>query len=386
MADSKLQYIGSLPKLLSRPDGKGKRRTLPLGFLLVVVLPTLLASFYYLVIASPRYVSEARFVVRSANVASPSAVGMALNVAGFSTGINDAYAIHEYLSSRDGLNQLQSRFDLRAIFGPKGADPLARYPQPLQSDSEEALYKAYKRFLNVGYDSTTGISIIRVETFNAKQSQALNIALLESGETLINQLNDRAAANAISDAQRDQAQAIAAAERAKQALTAFRNSAQFIDPRAQAAESAQITGALLVTIAQLRAEREQLAADAPASPQLPVLNRRITALERQVAEARALLAGNEDSLAPKVGAYEDLVLQREIAEKRVAQADATLLAAQQEAARQKLYLERIVAPNLPDKATSPRRLRSILTVLASMLLLYGLGWLVWAGVREHRQQ
>lgn len=386
MADSKLQYIGSLPKLPSRTDGKGKKRTLPLGFLLVVVLPTLLASLYYLFIASPRYVSEARFVVRSANVAAPSPVGMALHVAGFSTGINDAFAVHEYLSSRDGLKALQSRFDLRAILGPKGADPLSRYPQPWQGDSDETLYKAYKRFLTVGYDSTTGISTVRVETFNAKQSQALNMALLESGEALINQLNDRAAANAIRDALRDQAEALAAAERAKQALTDFRNSAQFIDPRAQAAESAQITGALLVTIAQLRAERDQLTADAPASPQLPVLNRRIAALEHQVEEARSRLAGSTDSLAPKVGAYEDLVLQREITEKRVAQAEATLLAAQQEASRQKLYLERIVAPNLPDKATSPRRIRSILTVLASMLLLYGVGWLVWAGVREHRQQ
>ena len=44
-----------------------------------------------------------------------------------------------------------------------------------------------------------------------------------------------------------------------------------------------------------------------------------------------------------------------------------------------------VEPSLPDKASEPRRWRSILTVLASALLFYGVGWLIWAGIREHRQ-
>ncbi|PQZ73530.1 chain-length determining protein [Brevundimonas sp. MYb46] len=385
MADTKLQYLGALPKLLPARSGGKHRRKAPVGFLIVVALPTLLACLYYLVIASPRYVSEARFVVRSANVAQPSTVGMALHVAGFSTGINDAFAVHEYLTSRDSLQQLDKQFDLRAVLGRKGADALARYPRPWEGQSEEALYKAFQRFLTVGYDSTTGISTIRVEAFRPQDARALNLALLDSGEKLINQLNDRAAANAVSDAERDQKVAVAAAENARQALTNFRNSARFIDPRTEAAESTQITATLLVTIAQLKAERDQLAAEAPASPQLAPLDRRIGALERQVSEARARMAGGADSLAPKVGTYEDLILQREIAERRVTQAEASLLSAQQDAARQKLYLERIVAPSLPDKGTAPNRWKAILTIFASSMLLYAIGWLVWAGIREHRQ-
>jgi capsular polysaccharide transport system permease protein len=48
-------------------------------------------------------------------------------------------------------------------------------------------------------------------------------------------------------------------------------------------------------------------------------------------------------------------------------------------------LERVVNPSLPDRPSQPRRLISILVVLATSLLLYGIGWLVLAGVREHRQ-
>jgi len=385
MADSKLQYVGSLPKMLSGPGKTGKKRKLPIAFMIVVGAPTVLAAVYYLLIASPRYVSEAQFVVRSANVSQPTTVGMALSVAGFSTSTNEAFAVHEYLTSRDGMKEMQKRFNLRAILGRPGADALSRYPRPWDGDSEESLYKAFQRFLTVGHDAGTGISTIRVQAFSAREAQALNLAMLDSGETLINQLNERATTNALRDAERDRQAALAAAETARQALTAFRTSTRFLDPRAEAAESTQVSATLLVTIAQLKAERDQLTAEAPASPQLPTLNRRIAGLERQVEDARARLAGGADSLAPKLGAYEDLMLQREIAERRVAQAEASLLTAQQEASRQKLYLERIVSPSLPDKGNEPRRWRAILTIFASSLLLYAIGWLVWAGIREHRQ-
>ncbi len=383
MADPKLQYLGKLPGLSARPGRRFKR--IPLAFLIIVGLPTLLAAIYYLLIASPRYVSEARFVVRSANVAQPSAVGLALNVAGFSAGMNEAFAVHEYLTSRDAMTELQESFDLRAILGRPGADPLARYPRFWDGSSEESLFKAYNRFLTVGYDSTTGISTIRVQAFTAREAQALNTALLASGESLVNQLNERAAANAVRDAERDRAVAATEAERVGEAITRLRNSARFIDPRTEAAESTQIIATLSVNVAQLRAERDQLKAEAPSSPQLAPLERRIVGLERQIESARARMAGNSESLAPKVGTYEDLILQREIAERRVTQAEAALLAAQQEATRQKLYLERIVNPNLPDKGTEPKRWRSILTVLASALLAYGLLMLIWVGIREHRQ-
>lgn len=387
MTEHKISYVGPLPAI----EGPEKKRSnlwtrVPTGFLVVVALPTLIAMIYYLLIASPRYVSEARFVVRSAGSAQPSAMGLALQGVGFSTGMNDAFAVHEYISSRDGMKELQRTYDLNKIFGRPGSDFVARYPRPWESRSEESLYKALQRFITVGYDSGTGISTLRVEAFNPKDAQALNKAMLASGESLINRLNERASNNAVRDAKAALERAENEVAASQQALTALRNSAQFIDPRLAAAESSGVINGLLVTIAQLRAERAQIAAEAPASPQLPILSNRIAAYERQVAEARAKMAGDASSLSNKIAPFEELTLRREIADKQLTQATAALLAAEQEAGRQKLYLERIVEPSLPDKASEPRRWRSILTILASALLAYGVGWLIWAGVREHRQQ
>lgn len=386
MAEAQINYLGPIPEALTfREESKPWWRRLPIGFLLVVALPTLLAALYYLVIATPRYVSEARFIVRASNQSQPSAIGVALQGVGLSTTQSDAFAVHEYIKSRDALRELGRRFDIAAILNPPGADAFSRYPRPWDSRGEEGLYKGLGRFVVVGYDSTTGISTLRVEAFRAEDARQLNLALLAGGEQLVNRLNERAVGDAVTDATLARDEARTRLSGIQQQLTAFRNREGFIDPEISARESSSLIGGLLATVAQLRADRAQLVGEAPQSPQLPILDGRIAAYERQIAAERAKVAGASTSLAPRVGVYEDLNLQRELADRELTQATASLLAAQQEARRQKLYLDRIVNPNLPDKPTQPRRWIAILTVFASSILIYGVGWLIWAGVREHAQ-
>ncbi len=386
MAEAQINYLGPIPEALTfREERKPWWRRLPVGFLMVVALPTLLAAIYYLLIATPRYVSEARFIVRASTQSQPSAIGMALQGVGLSTAPSDAFAVHEYIKSRDALRELGRRYDIGAILNPPGADAFSRYPRLWDSRGEEGLYKGFNRFVVVGYDSTTGISTLRVEAFRAEDARQINQALLASGEQLINRLNERAMGDAVSEAQTARDEARTRVSDVQQQLTAFRNREGFIDPELAARESSSLIGGLMATVAQLRADRAQLAGEAPQSPQLPILDGRIAAYERQITAERAKVAGASTSLAPRVGIYTDLELQRELANRELAEATSALLSAQQEARRQKLYLDRIVNPNLPDKATQPHRWTAILTIFASAMLIYGVGWLVWAGVREHRQ-
>lgn len=387
MSDPKLTFLGPGPDLerLLGASRAGRVRALPWPLLLVVGLPTLLAAIYFLLIASPLYVSEARFIVRAPNQPQPSALGVTLQGAGLAPTQTDAFAVHDYIRSRDGLAELNRRFDVAQMLGGRGGDLFSRYPRPWESRSQEGQHKGFQRFVMVGYDSTTGISTLRVEAFRPEDAQGLAEGLLQGGEGLVNRLNRRAAADAVAEAERAQIEAQTALATAQARLTAFRNRERFIDPQRAAAESTQLIGQLSATVAGLRAERAQLAAEAPQSPQLPSLDNRIAAYEGQIAAERAKVAGNAGSLAPRVGAYEDLVLARELADRQAGEADAALIEARQDARRQRLYLERIVNPGRPDQAMEPRRLLSILTVLITMLLIYGIGWLVWAGVREHRQ-
>lgn len=386
MSENSLNYMGPIPTRLSGPPkARPWWSRVPLAFVIIVAIPTVLAAIYFLLIASPQYVSEARFIVRSANRSQPSSLGFALEGVGLSAGQTDAFAVHEYINSRDGLNELNKKIDLASVLGRPGVDFYARYPRLGSQRSEESLFKAYERVVTVGYDSTTGISTLRVTAFTPRDAQTLSEALLGGGENLVNRLNERATKDAVLDAERSLNDARERLSSAQTRLTEFRNREEFIDPTLSAREGTELIGGMLATVANLKAERSQVAGEAPNSPQLPTIDRRIAAYESQIAAERAKLAGGAGSLVPRISTYEDLTTDREFANRELAQATALLLSAQQDARRQRLYLDRVVNPNLPDKAVEPRRLLSILSVFMSCILIYGVGWLVWAGVKEHRQ-
>lgn len=381
----RLEYLGPLDRLkVVRPRINLASRSV-IAFCVVVVLPTVLAAVYFLFIAAPQFVSEARFIIRSPSQDRPSGFDFALQGVGLSSTQTDVFAVHEYIDSRDGMMDLGRNVDLKAMLGRPRADFIARFPRPWDSQNDEALFEAYQRFVTVGYDSTKGISTLRVHAFTAGDAQQISVSLLDGGERLVNRLNERAYTNAIRESE---SLVVRAEERLLQAqaeLTAFRNREQFIDPSRTALEGTSLIGDLMGQVAMLRAERAQIAAQADKSPQLPVLDGRIQAFERQIEVERAKLAGAASSLAPKIGVYERLVLNREMADRAVAQARIAHDTAEQQARSQKLYLQRVVEPRLADAPTYPRRFIAILAVFATALAMFGMGWLVVASVSEHRQ-
>jgi len=387
MSQPHLQYLGPLEDAVRGGSKPAFFKLVPWPFVGVVLIPTLIAAVYFLLIASPRFVSEARFVVRSSDTQSmPSSLGVALQGVGVGTSQTDAFAVHEYITSAQSISDLKRSVDLERVLGPASADFLSRYPRFGESRNAEDLQSAFERFVTVGYDSTTGISTLRVEAFSARDAQRLNEALLKGGEALVNRLNERAATDAVADAVRSRDEAQLRVAEAQAELTDFRNKERIVDPARVAAESVQLVGSLMATLAQLEAERQQLASEAPQSPQIPSLDSRIAAYRRQLEVEREKIAGRSSSIAPQIGTYDQLTLHREIADQALGQATANLVSAQQEARRQKLYLERIVSPSIPESSQEPQRLKSILIVLGSCLLAYAVGWLIWAGIREHRQE
>lgn len=383
MNDPKLKYAGPLPQL-SGPKIDDRLKRFPWALCLVVVLPTLVAAIYFLFIASPRYVSEARFIVRASEQRQSSSLGMALEGVGLSTGSSDAYAVHEYIRSADGLKDLSKRVDVKAFYSRPGVDVFSRLPRIFSDRSDETFRKQFNEYLTVGYDSQTGINTLRVEAFTANDAARVANALLEGGEGLVNRLNERSVADAVSEAERNVRDAQARLSTVQGQMTSFRNREGLIDPAASAKAGGDLIGQLTVNLAVLRAERAQVAAQAPSSPQLPALDSRIRAFEAQIATERQKIVGDASSLAPKISTYESLVAEREFAEKLLATATASLNSAQIEARRQRLYIDRVVNPSVADKAIEPKRWLSLLAVFATVLLIYALGWLVYAGVRESR--
>lgn len=385
MTNHELNYIQALPQDKKSPiTFLGRVKKWPWGFISTVIVPTTVTAIYVFLIVSPRYVSEAQFIVRQPDNRQPTALGMVLQGAGLSSAQSDAFAVHEYMTSRDALRDINRNNVVKQALTYPQADFLSRRNQE-QMSSFDNFYKRFQNFITVGYDSTTGISVLRVQAFTPKDAHAINEALLSGGEHLVNRLNTRSNQDAVAQAERSVAEAQMRLNSAQQALTNFRNQEKFIDPETYSRENAALIANLSATIANLQAERDQVAQGAPNSPELPILSARITAFEKQLTEERSKQTGGPNSLAPKIGTYESLTLERQLAAQSLSAASISLESSRQDMRRQHLYLERVVSPNLPDKASQPRRFKMFLTVLLSTLAIYALGWLMAAGVREHRQ-
>src|SRR6476620_6814449 len=80
-------------------------------FSLVVLLPTILAAFYYGFIASDEYVSQSSFVIRSPNgkTSQMSTLANLIQTTGFGGGQEQTDQVIDYIQSRDALQDLQHR-------------------------------------------------------------------------------------------------------------------------------------------------------------------------------------------------------------------------------------------------------------------------------------
>ncbi|WP_294535472.1 capsule biosynthesis protein [uncultured Rhodoblastus sp.] len=371
-----------------RRAGALARRWLPtsrrsLFFFIAVVAPTLFATLYYGLIASNRFVSESEFVVRSVSSHRATGLEMLFQTFGVSRTEDDGNAVQSYLLSRDAVRALERRIPLRKMFGRDGVDLFARFPHFWRGDSFERLYEYYLERVSVIQDPSKGITVLRVIAFDPSDAQQMTTELLRLGEEMVNRLNSRAQRDAISSSLVEMANAEKRTLEAQIKLREFRNKEGLVDPAKNSSSVLETITTLSTELADDMAQANELKRNSPQSPSIGSANEKIDSLRRGIESQRLQLAGGDASLAAKLGVYEQLALERELAERSLASANLSLEAARQEARRQAIYLESIVSPNLSDESTEPQRLRLIVTVFVLSFALASVAWLVVAGAKEH---
>ena len=163
-----------------------------------VMLPALVAAAYFWLLAADRYVSEARFVLRKPGIsAATTAMASVLPETGITRATDDGYVVQDFLESRDALRWLEQHAGLKAAYEVGRGDPVWGFPNPFSSLTDEGLYKHYQRMISTKYDSTTGLTTLKVQAFAPADAQRLASSLLDAAETLVNRLNERARRDAI---------------------------------------------------------------------------------------------------------------------------------------------------------------------------------------------
>ena len=375
--------VGGMPPRYAVKIG-GLFGSLNIWFWAIVGLPTLIAGVYFFGIASDLYLSEVKFVVRGPTKSPVSAIGAMLGGASGSAASEDTFVVHDYLMSRDAVRRLEQEDDLRNLLSRPEGDLITRFPGIwFWRKDFEALYYAYARFVSVEIDNGSGVSTLQVKAYRPEDAQRVARGLLTFSEQLVNTLNERARRDALAVFQREVDTTEQQIAQIQAQLTAYRVKQKMLDPKSASAGPIELLAQMNAQLANSKGQLAEIIKNSPNSPHIPLVRTRIASLEKLIADERAKVTGDDNSVATALSEYERLDVQRMLGEKTLASAFTSLEAARLEAQRQQLYLETIAQPNLADYPLFPRRFSSFGTVVVSCLLVYGIAWLLVAGVREH---
>lgn len=367
---------------------KPRKNTLLWSFVICVMVPFIVATLYYAAIATDRFAARAGFSIRGIDTsAGIDGIGALTGLASSGSTTSDSYIVLSYLASRELVEAVDKELDLRAAYASPDVDALSR----LAPDANiEDFLKYWERRISTQFDPTSGIIEFEVQSFSPEHARAIADTVLRLTQTLVNDLS----ANARSDALRFAREEVELQEhRLRDALGAirdFRASEQSVDPSASAALEIQLIASLesrLIDVnARIAALRQTLDADAPS---VNALRRNAEALEAQIIERRQAIGTNVldgagiSAVTQQLALYEELEVERSLAQQAYASALVSLEQARRDADRQQRYLAIHLRPQIAQSAEYPRSLRDILVLSFALIAVWGIGALITYSVRDH---
>jgi capsular polysaccharide transport system permease protein len=363
-------------------------RWLLVSFILCVALPLIAATIYFATLATDRYAARAGFSIRGIDTnAGIDGIGALTGLASTGSTTSDSYIVLSYLASRELLEAVDRQLDLRGVYSSRDVDMLSR----LASEATvEDFLEYWNRRIQTQFDPTSGIIEFEVQSFSPEHAREIAAVVLRLTQTLVNELS----ANARSDALRFAREEVELQEaRLRQALGAirdFRASEQSVDPSASAALEIELIASLearLIDVnARIAALRQTLDENAPS---LTALRRNADALAAQIVERREAI-GSEilgesgvSAVSQQLALYEELEVERSLAQQAYASALASLEQARRDADRQQRYLAIHLRPQAPESAHYPRSPRNLMILGFALVAVWGIGTLITYSVRDH---
>jgi capsular polysaccharide transport system permease protein len=355
-------------------------------FLCCVIFPTFLITFYYTFIASDIYISEAKYSLRL-NSDSPS-MGLIDSFMSGSSGIEfsneDASIVMEYIHSRDIILELDKRLNILEHYSSSKIDFISRFSS---DNSLEDFLEYFISMVEVNTDGTSHVSTLNVRAFSPELAKLIAENIINLSENLVNNMSNRIIEDSLQFSRNEVNIAELRVRNASDALTKFRNETKSINPGQETTAVLHIISGLEAQLAEARTlliETQSYMQNE--STQIKVLKGKVLALQQQVNEERKRLNNNQNDnsdFTHLIDNFEPLVLEKELATKQYASTLTSLEFARIDAQKKQRYLMPFVPPHLPDDSVEPNRIHSILTWFLSLCVIYAIGGLVWAAIKDH---
>lgn len=352
----------------------------------VALLIGLLLSFYWLVVASDRYISESHIIIQRTDISGNTQnldISSILGQGGSNR--NDQMLLRDYLLSVDMLKKLDAKLNLKAHYSNHDYDIISRMWS--SNPSMEWFHRHYLERTSIDYDDFNGVLVIKVQAYDAKTAHGIAAMLVQEGEHYMNELAQNLAQTQVVFLERQVVNLGSKALEARQNVLNYQNKKGLVSPQAE-------TENLVGILAKLKQEKSELQTQKSAlqsylvgtHPNIVMLEQKIASIDKQINQEQAKLTSinNGKSLNRTVEEYQRLELAASLSQDIYKSALVALEKGRIEALRTIKTVSVLQAPILPEYPMQPRRIYNTIVSLLLCLLIAGVLHLLIAVIRDHK--
>jgi capsular polysaccharide transport system permease protein len=360
-----------------------------------VLLPFLLFSFYQVILASPRYESHAKLIVKEPNGMATLDPAMAI-MSGFgvSSGNSDTELVKAFIYSTDMLFYIDQELYISEHYSSNEYDFFSRLSS--KASNEDKLSYFQDRLL-VEIDAQSQIVSVFVQAFTPEFSHLVSQIIVARAEWFINEIGHTLAKEQLKFVQQEHALVEKKLKSVKTELLSFQSRHDLLDPQAEGMALQQITyqleGQIAAKRTELRTLRSSMSENAPrvlnTAAQLQSMIQQLEnergRLTDQSSDENELPADEKNlSVSEIVARFSDFKINLELALQAYTSSQVSLEKSRIEAYRQLKYLVIVESPTQPQEAKYPEVFYNISLFLAITLMIFGIGRIVMATVKELR--
>ncbi len=352
----------------------------------VALIIGLLLSFYWVVVASDRYISESHIIIQRTDISGNTQnldISSILGQGGSNR--NDQMLLRDYLLSVDMLKKLDAKLNLKAHYSNHDYDIISRMWS--SNPSMEWFHRHYLERTSIDYDDFNGVLVIKVQAYDAKTAHAIAAMLVQEGEHYMNELAQNLAQTQVVFLERQVVNLGSKALEARQNVLNYQNKKGLVSPQAETENLVGILGKLKQEKSELQTQKSALQSYLVSThPNIVMLEQKIASIDKQINQEQAKLTSinNGKSLNRTVEEYQRLELAASLSQDIYKSALVALEKGRIEALRTIKTVSVLQAPTFPEYPMQPRRIYNTIVSLLVCLLIAGVLHLLIAVIRDHK--
>ncbi|PKF62538.1 lipopolysaccharide biosynthesis protein [Psychromonas sp. psych-6C06] len=381
----KAQATRSNPNIITHEEQKTYiQKLLRSSFLIFVVLPFSVFAIYQILIATPRYESQAQVIVQQPDSMATMDANMALLAGmGVAGGNSDTELVKAYIYSTDMLIYLNETLNLRDHYSQEKIDYFSRIHA---SDTREELIEYYYQRISVDIHEKSGIITIYVQGFDSDYAQKLANTIVERAEWYINSIGHQLANAQLSFVQGEHAIIENRLESAQISLLNFQQQYNLLDPSAEGMAMQEIAYSLRGEISKKQAELKAMKSImSNQAPQMLALKNELKALNNQLKTEKNKLAQTGKDKMPVseiLAKFTDYKVKMELALQSYTSSQISLEKSRIEAYRQIKYLVVVESATLSESNKYPQILYNLALFFVVNMSIFAIGKIVISVIKE----